>query len=311
MGRVGEPRLTAMAHTARSAARQRAERARLARERAARRARRIRTAWWVVAAAPAFVVLLVLIRVAIPEAPTGGGDGNRQLSSAVIDALRPDPSTLDTVGRGQGVTLPTPITGQPPLTADGKPLVLYVGAEYCPFCASQRWPLAIALSRFGSFTGLTASHSASDDVYPDTATISFHGSTYASEYLAFQGVELNTNERRGRGYAPLDELTPEQEAVMNTYNAPPYVPRAGSIPFLDFGNRFLQTGASVSPELLVGLSHDEIAAEIVSNPNGPVAQAILGSANAFTAALCVLTDGQPGEVCDSPAATAYQAEVGG
>jgi Domain of unknown function (DUF929). len=305
-----EPRLAAMARSARSVARERAERARQARERAARRARRIRTAWWVVAAAPAFVALLVLIRVAIPDAPTGGADGDRQLSSAVIAALRPDPSLLDSVGRGQGVTPPTPIADQPPLTADGKPLVLYVGAEYCPFCASQRWPLAIALSRFGSFTGLTASRSARDDVYPNTATISFHGSTYVSEYLAFQGVELATNERQGRRYKPLDTLTPEQEAVVNTYNAPPYAAQAGSIPFLDFGNRFLQTGASVSPQLLAGLSHDEIAAEIVNNPDGPVAQAILGSANAFTAALCVLTDGQPGEVCDSPAAAAYQAEVG-
>jgi hypothetical protein len=299
-----------MAQTARSVARQRAERARQARERAARRARRIRTAWWVIAAGPAFVALLVLIRVAIPDEPVGDVASDRQLSSAVIAALRPEPSLLDSVGRGQGVTPPTAIADQPPLTADGKPLVLYVGAEYCPFCASQRWPLAIALSRFGSFTGLTASHSASDDVYPNTATISFHGSTYVSEYLAFQGVELATNKRQGRRYAPLDELTPEQEAVVNTYNAPPYTPYAGSIPFLDLGNRFLQTGASVSPELLVGLSHDEIAAEIVNNPSGPVAQAILGSANAFTAALCVLTDGQPGEVCDSPAAQAYQAEVG-
>ena len=98
---------------------------------------------------------------------------------------------------------------------------------------------------------------------------------------------------------------------MRTYNAPPYAPNSGSIPFLDFGNRFLQTGASVSPQLLSGLTHDQIAAELTDNPTGPVAQAIFGAANAFTAALCVLTDGQPGEVCTSPAATAYQTEVGG
>lgn len=298
-----------MTGTARSNARQRAERARLARERAARRARRVRTAWWVIAAAPAFVVLLVLIKVAIPgERP---GAGSEVLSAAVVAALSPNSSTLDGVGRGQGVTVPNRVEDQPALTEGGKPLVVYIGAEYCPFCASQRWPLVIALNRFGSFTGLTASHSAIDDVFPDTKTASFHGSTYISEFLAFQGVEIATNERSGRGYAPLDTLTPEQQALMDKYNAPPFVERAGSIPFLDLGNQFLQTGASVSPQLLAGLSHDEIAAQLASNPSGPVAQAILGSANAFTAALCVLTDGQPGEVCDSAAATAYQAEVRG
>jgi hypothetical protein len=304
-----------MAKTGRSAARARAEQARLARERAARRARRERTAWWWIAAGPAVLLLLIIIKVSIPSPSPGGdspgGGDNAALSAATLAALAPSSSTLDSVGKGQGVTLPRRIDGQPELTDGGKPLVLYVGAEYCPFCASQRWPLVIALNRFGSFSGLTASHSASDDVYPDTATVSFHGSTYTSEFLAFQGVELNTNERVGRGYEPLDELTGEQELVFSTYNAPPYAQAAGSIPFLDLGNRYLQTGTSISPELMVGLSHDEIALELADNPTGPVAQAVLGSANAFTAALCVLTDGQPGDVCTSAAATAYQAEVSG
>lgn len=300
-----------MGKTARSTARARAEQARLARERAARRARRVRTGWWAIAAPPAFVLLLVLIKLAIPAPGGGGGLDSGPLSAAAQAALTPEPSTLDSIGRGQGVTPLNRIDGQPALTEGDKPLVLYIGAEYCPFCASQRWPLAIALGRFGSFSGLSATHSASDDVYPDTATISFHGSTYVSDYLAFQGVELNTNERQGRFYAPLEEMTPQQEAVMRTYNAPPYTQSSGAIPFLDFGNRFLQTGASVSPALLAGLTHDEIAAELTDNPTGPVAQAIFGAANAFTAALCVLTDGQPGEVCTSPAAQAYQAEVSG
>lgn len=301
-----------MAKTARSTARQRAEQARLARERAQRRAQRVRTAWWTIGAGPALVLLLIVIKLAIPE-PTTGGSEPTQLSAATIAALTPSAATLDSAGRGQGVTAPQRIDGQPALTADGKPLVLYVGAEYCPFCASQRWPLVIALNRFGTFTGLSASHSASDDVFPDTATVSFHGSSYSSEYLVFQGVELATNERRGGQYQPLEELTPEQEAVFRIYDAPPYVPQSssGAIPFLDFGNQFLQTGASISPELLAGLSHDRIATELMDNPTGPVAQAIFGAANAFTAAICVLTDGQPGDICTSPAAAAYQVEVSG
>jgi hypothetical protein len=299
-----------MAKTAKTTARQRAEQARLARERARLRQRRVRQAWWVIGAAPAFVALLLLINVATQTTGSRGAPETGPLSTAALNALSPDSSTLDGVGRGAGVTFPTAASNQPALTADGKPLVLYVGAEYCPFCASQRWALAIALNRFGSFSGLSATHSASDDVFPDTPTVSFHGSTYTSDLLAFQGVELATNERSGGRYQPLDSLTPEQQQIMNTYDAPPYTQSPGAVPFVDFGNRFLQTGSSYSPQLLAGMSVDDVAAALTNDPNGEVAQAIFGAANAFTAILCGLTGGAPADVCTSPAATAYQQEVG-
>jgi hypothetical protein len=299
-----------MAKTAKTTARQRAEQARLARERAQRRQRRVRTAWWAIGAVPAFVVLLLIINVAIHTSGSRSAPGTGPLSASALSALSPNPSTLDGVGRGAGVTFPTAANNQPALTADGKPLVLYVGAEYCPFCASQRWALTIALNRFGTFSGLSATHSASDDVFPNTPTVSFHGSTYTSDLLAFQGVEVATNERSGGRYQPLDTLTPEQQQIMNTYDAPPYTQSAGAVPFVDFGNRFLQTGSSYSPQLLAGMSVDDVAAELTNNPNGEVAQAIFGAANAFTAILCGLTGGAPAQVCTTPAATAYQQEVG-
>jgi len=186
------------------------------------------------------------------------------------------------------------------------PEVLYVGAEYCPFCASQRWALVIALNRFGTFTGLSATHSAGDDVFPNTATLSFHGSSYTSQYLSFTGVEIADRNRN-----PLETLNAQQQQLVSTYDAPPYVAASskGSVPFVDFGNQFVQTGAAYSPQLLAGLSHDQIAAQLTTNPTGPVAQAILGSANAFTAIICALTGGQPAEVCTSAAAQAYHQEV--
>ena len=56
--------------------------------------------------------------------------------------------------------------GSAPTRAAGKPEILYIGAEYCPYCATERWPLAVALSRFGTFTGLRGIHSSATDVYP-------------------------------------------------------------------------------------------------------------------------------------------------
>ena len=72
-------------------------------------------------------------------------------------------STLDAVGDGSGAVTAKPTDHQParaPLTANGKPEVLYMGAEYCPYCAAERWAMIVALSRFGTFSGLHTIHSA-------------------------------------------------------------------------------------------------------------------------------------------------------
>jgi hypothetical protein len=273
-----------------------------------------RRQWWAAGSVGLVVVvigMLVLVRL------VGGGQAAAQQQSAdpaaelVTAGVTSVPdSVLDQIGTGSVNGLPSALPGEPALTADGKPLVLYVGAEYCPFCAAQRWAMVVALSRFGSFTNLGTTHSSSSDVYPNTATLSFHGASYRSDYLTFQGVETQSNVRSGSGYAPLDTLTTEQTAVFGKYNAPPYVPAnsAGAIPFIDFGNRFLVSGASFSPQLLAGMSGTDIV-QALSDPSSPVAQAVGGTANAFTAAICALTDGQPGEVCASPALSAYAESI--
>jgi hypothetical protein len=46
-------------------------------------------------------------------------------------------------------------------------------------------------------------------------------------------------------------------------------------------------------------------ADALKNPNSDVAKAILGTANVFTNEICKLTNGQPGNVCSTTAATAY------
>jgi hypothetical protein len=293
----------------RQEARRRARAAREAQRRAAQRRKRLTIAGAAVAAVALAVVVLVVVKIATGSRSPGASAPSAQPAPTEVLAAVSDVSaaTLDTVGRGKVDTLPKPVTGQTALTADGKPLVVYIGAEYCPFCAAQRWPLVVALSRFGTFRGLSVTQSASDDVFPDTATLSFHGASYTSQYLAFQGVETHSNVRSGAGYATLDTLTTQQQQLLATFDAPPYVSSdsVGAIPFLDFGNQAVITGASYSPKLLAGKSAAQIAAAL-SDPGNPIAQAVDGSANAFTALLCKLTGGQPGEVCGSPAVAAYR-----
>jgi len=178
-----------------------------------------------------------------------------------------------------------------------------------PPCAAQRWPLVVALSRFGTFSDVGSTHSAADDVYPNTASLSFHGSTYTSKYLSFTGVEMTTNKAVSGQYEPLDALSAADQMTFDTYNRPPYVPgQAGAIPFIDIAGRYVSVGASYSPELLDGLTHAEIAAAL-EDADSDLAQAIDGAANLYTAAICQATGQQPRAVCTSPGVTAAAAQL--
>ena len=133
---------------------------------AARRAeqrRRILIASGSVVVVLAIVVAFIVIKLNSspasdnsPNGPTGAA-----LASVVTNVTSVPASALDTVGDGSGsvTAKPTSISGTA-LTANGKPEVLYMGAEYCPYCAAERWAMIVALSRFGTFSGLSTVHSA-------------------------------------------------------------------------------------------------------------------------------------------------------
>jgi thiol-disulfide isomerase/thioredoxin len=251
------------------------------------------------------VVAFVLVKAnakpkhgAAPNGPTGAA-----LASVVDKVTTVPPSTLDTVGAGTVTGGLKPVSG-PPLTQDGKPQVLYIGAEYCPYCAAQRWAMIVALSRFGTFSGLHTIHSASRDVYPNTPTFTFAGSHYTSKYISFAPVEETTNVPNGpNSYTPLQRPTAAQQALASKYNS------QGSIPFIDFGNKYVEVGnmAGFGPQVLAGKSWAQIAAAL-SDPSSPIAKAVGGAANYTTAAICKLTHNQPASAC-TPAVKALEARL--
>jgi hypothetical protein len=246
---------------------------------------------WVGAAIAVVVALAFVIAVVTTRDDKSGSAGSTTTLSdpaTVLAALASvSPGSIDAAASAKP---PTPVAGAP-IAVDGKPEVLYVGAEYCPFCAAERWPLYLALSRFGTFSGVGVTHSSSTDVYPDTPTLSFHGSTYTSDFLAFTPVELATNVPNGSGgYTALDALTPTQLQVVNQLSP------GGGIPFVDIGGKYVIFGASYDPASLEGRSAADVA-QSLSTGSGEPAASILGAAKSITTALCALTAQQPATAC--------------
>ena len=274
-------------------------------ERRAEQRRRILLASGAVVVVLAIVLTFVIVKLnSKPSSSSAQGLSNGPTGSAltaVVNKVTSVPaSTLDAVGSGSGVTgKPTTISGTT-LMENGKPEMYYMGAEYCPYCAAERWAMIVALSRFGTFTGLSTVHSAvangagTAEPDPNTPTWTFVHSTYSSPYLAFTPDEIQTiiPDPSTGTYTTLQAPTAAQQALVNKYDG-----SGGAIPFIDFGNHYMISGVSYNPGVLAGLSWSTIATDL-SNPNSAVAKAVDGTANYITAAICKgLTNNQPASAC--------------
>jgi Domain of unknown function (DUF929) len=240
-----------------------------------------------------------------PAGPTGAS-----LTRLVGQVTSVPAAALDQLGGGVVTATPSSISGHP-LTSGGEPEMLYVGAEYCPYCAAERWAMIVALNRFGALSGLATARSAARsgageaEPYPSTATWTFAHASYTSKYLTFTPVEEYTNvpDKSTGGYTTLMNLTAAQRALVQKYDAA----YQDAIPFLDFGNKYLSVGATYDPGVLKGLTWAEIAADL-HIPSSPVARSVLGAANYITAAICGITNDRPAAAC-TPAVKALQAKI--
>jgi len=247
-------------------------------------------------------VVVVLIVVKNLQKPAKAAADVASAQQTVQQKITSVPAAaFNTVGKGTASPL-VPTKGKlPVLMSGGKPEILYVGAEYCPYCAAERWAMTAALSRFGTFSGLHFIHSSSTDVYPSTPTLTFYKSTYTSKYLTFVPVETTTVTK-----ATLQIPTAAQNDLMKTYDSPGY------FPFMDIGNKYTNAanGSQFVPTVLGSVENEDPShtgmtwlqiAQDLDNPSSLAGQSILGTANDLTAAICKMTNGQPGSVCNSPA----------
>jgi len=278
-------------------------------ERRAEKRKRILLASGSVVVVLAVVLVFVIVKLNTGKpspSPSAQGLSNGPTGSAltaVVDKVTSVPaSALNAVGNGSGsvTSIPKSVSGST-LTENGKPEMFYMGAEYCPYCAAERWAMIVALSRFGTFKGLATVHSAVQngageaEPDPDTPTWTFVHATYSSPYLSFTPVEIQTNipDTSTGTYTTLQTPTKAQQAIVDKYDG-----STGPIPFVDFGNHYIISGVSYDPGVLDGLSWSTIATDL-SNPNSSVAKAVLGTANYITAAICKMTGNQPASACTS------------
>jgi hypothetical protein len=248
---------------------------------------------------------LVLVRDSAGPTPTPTVETFTPASSSLVSSLASVPASVyDTVGVASPdnpVTPLQPMGSRPgPLWtagADGsaaRPVVFFYGAEFAPYAAAERWPLVLALSRFGTFGRLGLMQSSGSTAFPDLSTYTFSEVGYSSRWVTFEQVErYSALNPTGSGYLGLETPSGPQMAAIGAGGA-------GTTTFalVDVANRYALSGSAYAPGVLTGLDQGQIAGDL-TQPASPLTQAVLAAANEISAAICAVDGDRPAAVCHS------------
>jgi len=253
-------------------------------------------------------------------------DNSAPSSTSTTETLAPAPASLlgtiaavpasvfDAVGVGSPTIPVTPLhttAGTVPVWRAGasggsaRPVVFFYGAEFAPYAAAERWPLVLALSRFGTFDQLGLAQSSPTTAFAGLSTFTFWESSYRSHHLALESVErYGTLNPTGARYLRLESPNGHQAAAVAAYGS-----GVNSFPLVDVANRYVLNGSAFTPDALVGLSQDQIAGYLAS-PTSPLTQAVVTAANEISAAICAEDGQQPASVCSSKGVEAADDALG-
>lgn len=212
----------------------------------------------------------------------------------VAAATAVPPTAANAIGTGGVVTVPIAVNGRP-VTADGRPRIVWVAGEDCAPCAAMGWALLVAAGRFGAVDGVGFTATSGASGYPGTTGPVLDDATVDTDRLAFTFS--------GSRPAAADR------ALLARYDAPPYVTDDNPRPFLLVAGLYVSAGSLFSPAVLAGLDPAGVTAAL-SDPASAAGRAVVGAANILTAAFCAATDDQPGGVCGSPAVRAAKDLLG-
>jgi hypothetical protein len=167
---------------------------------------------------------------------------------------------------------------------DGKLFVFFMGAEYSPYCAAERWAIVRALQKFGQWSGLNQTMSAArEEQFLNLPTYDFSEATYTSTH-----IEFVSRETKDREFKPLQKLLKSEEKLVRKYN-----PKK-EIPFLLIGGRFMQIGSGFTPKIFIGHTFRQTETEL-KKTESEIRKTIDEEASNIAALLCV--SGLPPELC--------------
>lgn len=214
-----------------------------------------------------------------------------------------------------------------PFIVNGKPSVIYLGSITCIFCGENRWAMALALSRFGSFSQLYKGYSALGD--SDVPTLywspaSYNQSTvdlgafYNSSYITFIVLEDTAPISGGFVLQPLNLMQQEinrtgnpiySDAMafvlgLNNFQGTPYTiwgaDQVGGADAVDFGNSM----PSNSTLPLTYMTHRAVLQQL-SKPSNQFAWTEYAAADIYIAMTCSsINNAAP--VCTLPAISAIE-----
>jgi hypothetical protein len=223
--------------------------------------------------------------------------------SSLISSLDVPGSVYDAVGVTSTTTPVTPLQStrssqqwQKAVNGGRLPVVYFYGAEFAPYAAAQRWPLILALSRFGTFTNLGLMQSSATTAFPDLSTFTFWDVGYSSRWVVLQSVERYSSlNPTGGGYLSLEVPDAREAAAVSQY-----APSSDTFALTDIANRYVLSGSAFSPAALDGLTQDQIAGYLnLASTAAPLTQARVSAANEVTATICAVDGDRPGSVCES------------
>jgi thiol-disulfide isomerase/thioredoxin len=179
---------------------------------------------------------------------------------------------------------------------NGKLFIFFMGAEYCPYCAAERWAIVRALSKYGQWSGLKQTMSAArDEPFLNLPTYDLTEATYSSPNIEFVSREI-----KDREFKPLQKLLKTDEKLVRKCNP------EKTIPFLLIGGRFMQVEAGFSPKIFIGHTFRQTETEL-KKIESDIRKTIDDEASIISALMCVV--GLPAELCKETGIAGLVAQI--
>ncbi|MEM0150106.1 MAG: DUF929 family protein, partial [Candidatus Micrarchaeaceae archaeon] len=261
-------------------------------------------------------------------------NSNFELAGEMVFNTTPGNPFSETYNNGsyEGVIYLTKPPKVSPYIVNGKPSVIYLGAISCFYCAENRWAMALALSRFGSFSKLFAGYSSyGDDDVPTiywnqdnyTAVGATFGNFYTSNYINFISADYDSPITGGFEFPQSGVSYFIGAAPNSTYKAAYQQVNSsklfGGTPFSIWGAAAqdgadavilgtAQAGQSTSMPPISYMTHRQILAQVASF-NTTFAKEEYAAADVYIAELCPSIN-NTAQICSLPAIQKMEGVMG-